>query len=193
MCEKSGSAPSAAGGDLAVLSAQPHGLWAWPPSQPHEPVLAAAKTDAPACPSRASTPSIDSRSTCPLLTRACPFFGPELDFERRQHSAPTDHGRHAQGDVADAISPGQDAGDRQHGLAVQGDRFDHFLNRQPDGEPGRHLFSRSLRRRSPWCGGIVHPPGPRSSPQSAPAASRPPWRSTRSAPCCRRVRPGSTL
>ena len=118
------------------------------------------------------------------------FLRPELDLVPGQAAAAADDGRHAEGHVANVVAAVLDGRDRQDAALIEGDRVDDVADGDADGETGAGLLlddfrARALRAREEFIGQAVA-----SSRDIFRAASRRCRRSTRSAPCCRRARPG---
>ena len=79
--------------------------------------------------------------------------------------AGADDGGHRKGHVANAVAAALHADETgRMRAAVEGDRFDHFLDRQADGEPGAPLFldhfgARALGAREQLAGQVRRPAG----------------------------------
>ncbi len=120
------------------------------------------------------------------------LLGPELDLELAFHALAPDHGGDRKADVADAVGAVDQRGDRQDPLLVQRRGVDDVADRQPDGEPGAaleldHLGAAAARPLEERLGRGRVPAG-----ESLERAGRRPGPSTRSGPCCRRARRGSS-
>ena len=135
--------------------------------------------------------SIVSRSTWRRVLERRDFLGPELDLELGLDPLAADDGRHRDADVAHAVRPRSRATTPAGCAAIEGDGVDHLADRQADGEPRAplqldHLGAAALGASEEGLGLVAW-----SSRGTSPAAARRPARPTRSAPCCRRARPGS--